>query len=119
MLNFEQGATMETGKVKWFNDAKGYGFIIPKNGGKDVFVHYSYIKGEDGEHRTLKDGEEVAFTMVKDADGRPQAKEVIRGKEPSAKKVITKKTVYPQRKPPVVRHHYPNHSSTGGGGMRR
>lgn len=51
---------METGLVKWFNNAKGWGFIS-RNDGTDVFVHYSQIKG-DG-YRTLRQGDEVEFQL--------------------------------------------------------
>jgi CspA family cold shock protein len=50
---------MATGKVKWFNDQKGFGFISPEGGGKDIFVHHSVIVG-DG-FRTLQDGEAVEY----------------------------------------------------------
>jgi CspA family cold shock protein len=50
---------MATGKVKWFNNAKGYGFIRPDNGGDDLFVHYSYIN-MDG-YKTLKAGQEISY----------------------------------------------------------
>ncbi len=52
---------MALGKVKWFNDAKGYGFIEPKDGTKDVFVHFSAIE-MDG-FRTLGEGQEVEFEV--------------------------------------------------------
>ncbi len=58
--------SMEVGKVKWFNDAKGYGFII-RNTGEDVFVHYSAIEG-DG-FRTLKEGQLVEFECVRGPKG--------------------------------------------------
>lgn len=63
------------GKVKWFNENKGYGFILQDDGGRDVFVHYSEIK-EDG-YRTLSEGEPVEFDITESPKG-PQAKEVVR-----------------------------------------
>lgn len=50
---------MPTGTVKWFNNAKGYGFILPEDGGEDLFVHYSSIR-MDG-YKTLKAGQSVRF----------------------------------------------------------
>lgn len=50
---------METGKVKFFNDSKSYGFIEPENGGKDVFVHYTGISGSGW--KTLKNNAKVGF----------------------------------------------------------
>ena len=65
------------GKVKWFNENKGYGFILQgEDGGRDVFVHYSEIR-QDG-YRTLNEGEEVEFDLAESPKG-PQAKEVTRG----------------------------------------
>lgn len=52
---------MPRGKVKWFNDAKGYGFIEPDGGGNDVFVHFSSIQAEG--FRTLSEGQEVEFEL--------------------------------------------------------
>lgn len=49
------------GVVKWFNDAKGYGFISPENGGKDVFVHFTGINGKG--HKQLEEGQEVEFEI--------------------------------------------------------
>lgn len=50
---------MSNGTVKWFNNAKGYGFIAPTEGGDDVFVHYSAISSEG--YKSLKEGQEVSF----------------------------------------------------------
>lgn len=50
---------MATGIVKWFNDAKGYGFITPDEGGKDVFVHHSNIAGNG--YKSLTEGAKVTF----------------------------------------------------------
>ena len=55
-----------TGNVKWFNDAKGFGFITAENG-EDVFVHYSAIQGEG--FRTLAEGDKVEFDVVKGPKG--------------------------------------------------
>ncbi|MDI3225096.1 cold shock domain-containing protein [Klebsiella michiganensis] len=50
-----------TGLVKWFNESKGFGFITPDNGSKDVFVHFSAIQG--GGFKTLNEGQKVEFTI--------------------------------------------------------
>jgi CspA family cold shock protein len=56
-----------TGTVKWFNDAKGFGFITPENGDKDCFVHYSSISGNG--FRSLVEGERVEYDLVDGAKG--------------------------------------------------
>lgn len=56
-----------TGKVKWFNNAKGYGFILPDGGGEDLFAHYSSIE-MDG-YKTLKAGQDVSFDVVEGPKG--------------------------------------------------
>jgi CspA family cold shock protein len=66
-----------TGTVKWFNDAKGYGFITPENGTKDCFVHHTAIKA-DG-FRSLAEGERVEFDIVDGAKG-PAAENVTKVK---------------------------------------
>ena len=62
----EQCINMETGTVKWFNDAKGYGFISRQNG-EDVFVHFSAIQASG--FRSLQEGQQVQFDVVKGPKG--------------------------------------------------
>jgi len=64
-----------TGTVKWFNDAKGFGFITPEHGEKDCFVHHSAIQG-DG-FKSLTEGERVQFDVVQGQKG-PAAENVVR-----------------------------------------
>jgi CspA family cold shock protein len=59
---------MPTGTVKWFNDAKGFGFIEPEEGGDDVFAHFSAIQMEG--FRTLKQGGKVRFELVQGPKGQ-------------------------------------------------
>lgn len=68
------GSVMATGKVKWFNNSKGYGFI-EKEGGGDVFVHYTAIQG-DG-FKTLNEGQSVEFEIAQGEKG-PQAINVVK-----------------------------------------
>lgn len=63
---------MSTGRVKWFNNSKGYGFI-ESEGGKDVFVHYSAIQGQG--YRSLEEGQAVEFEVTQGQKG-PQAANV-------------------------------------------
>jgi CspA family cold shock protein len=72
----EEGVSkMSTGKVKWFNESKGYGFIEPDGGGRDVFVHYSAIQGEG--YKTLAEGQLVEFEITQGEKG-PQAANVLK-----------------------------------------
>jgi CspA family cold shock protein len=64
---------MVRGKVKWFNDQKGYGFIAKDDGSGDVFVHFSVIQGEG--FKTLAEGDSVEFDVV-DSDKGPKAANV-------------------------------------------
>lgn len=64
---------MSTGTVKWFNDSKGFGFIAPQDGSKDVFVHFSAIQA--GGFKSLAEGQEVSYS-VEDGPKGPQATSV-------------------------------------------
>lgn len=62
---------MAAGSVKWFNDSKGFGFITPDDGGKDLFAHFSEIQ-DGGGFKSLKENQRVTFTVTQGAKG-PQA----------------------------------------------
>jgi CspA family cold shock protein len=62
---------MATGTVKWFNPTKGYGFITPQDGGKDVFVHISAV--EQAGLRTLNDGQTVSYDLEQGREGKTSA----------------------------------------------
>ncbi len=66
---------MSEGKVKWFNESKGFGFIEPDGSGLDVFVHYSSIS--DNGFKTLKEGDRVSFEVSQGSKG-PQASNVVK-----------------------------------------
>jgi cold shock protein len=74
MSRQKEVSDMATGTVKWFNDQKGYGFITPDEGGKDVFVHHSSIAG-DG-FKSLAEGAKVEFEVAEGQKG-PEAKNVV------------------------------------------
>lgn len=60
-------AEMSTGTVKWFNDAKGYGFITPEGGGQDLFAHFKEIEGSG--FRSLQEGQRVEFEVKEGPKG--------------------------------------------------
>jgi CspA family cold shock protein len=66
-----------TGVVKWFNDSKGYGFITPDDGSRDVFVHFSAVQSEG--FKSLKEGQRVEYQVEEqDRTGKPAAAQVVK-----------------------------------------
>jgi CspA family cold shock protein len=72
-LTYQGNEKMAIGTVKWFNDAKGFGFITPEDGGKDLFAHFSEIQA--GGFKSLSEGQRVQFVVKQGAKG-PQAGEI-------------------------------------------
>src|ERR1700730_12717084 len=62
------GNTMATGTVKWFNDAKGFGFITPDDGGEDLFAHFSEVRAEG--FKSLQEGQKVSFEVKQGPKGK-------------------------------------------------
>jgi len=63
---------MATGTVKWFNDAKGFGFITPDGGGEDLFAHFSEIQGSG--FKSLQENQKVSFEVMQGAKGKQASK---------------------------------------------
>ena len=75
---------MQSGTVKWFNNAKGYGFIVPESGGEDVFVHYSTIDGSG--FKTLKEGQVVQYEASESPRGVQTTRVIGDGNAPDSAK---------------------------------
>jgi CspA family cold shock protein len=73
LIDLSRNEKMATGTVKWFSDAKGFGFITPEDGGKDLFAHFSEIQA--GGFKSLAEGQRVEF-VVKQGTKGPQAGEI-------------------------------------------
>jgi CspA family cold shock protein len=73
---------MANGTVKWFNSRKGFGFITPEEGEKDVFVHYSAIKVEEGEFASLNENDKVEYEVVETEKGLEARDVVVTEKAP-------------------------------------
>jgi len=83
---------MATGSVKWFNNAKGYGFISPDGGGADVFAHFSAIT-MDG-YKTLKQGQKVEFNLI-DGPRGSQATDIVLGDQSTLPATETQQEAQP------------------------
>ncbi len=75
-IYIKEAIAMATGTVKWFNDAKGYGFITPDDGSEDLFAHFSAIQMNG--FKTLKEGQKVAFEVTQGPKGK-QASNIQNG----------------------------------------
>jgi CspA family cold shock protein len=71
LITRKEESLMATGTVKWFNDAKGYGFITPDDGGEDLFAHFSAIQMNG--FKTLKEGQKVSFEVTQGPKGKQAA----------------------------------------------
>jgi CspA family cold shock protein len=67
---------MAQGTVKWFSEEKGYGFISPDDGGEDLFVHYTGVRGTG--FRSLKEGQKVTYDLTYGREGRTRATNVFK-----------------------------------------
>jgi CspA family cold shock protein len=74
VFNFCEERNMATGTVKWFNDAKGFGFITPDDGGEDLFAHFSAINMQG--FKSLKEGQKVSFEVTAGNKGKKQASNI-------------------------------------------
>ena len=72
LFNFFGNQMMQTGTVKWFNDAKGFGFITPDEGGEDLFAHFSEVQGSG--FKSLQDNQKVSFEVKQGQKDRQAAK---------------------------------------------
>src|ERR1041385_3970679 len=70
--SIEKEMQMATGTVKWFNDSKGFGFITPSDGGKDLFAHHTETQSEG--HRSLTEGQKVEFEPIQGQKGPAASK---------------------------------------------